>query len=244
MMLKNALVAPLMVMAVGLSAMAPAVAETPAESRFLNVTGEGRAVGTPDMATLTLAVISEAKTAGAAMQANAAQATRIRDALKGLGIEARDMQTSGLNLQPTYAQNANGYTDTSKITGYQASNSLFIRVRNVARVGEVIDRAVSSGANNVGGLQFGFQDTNKLLEDARRSAVKDAEAQALLLADAAGVALGPVTSIASYSSSPQPVMMEARAMAFDAASAPPVEAGEGQISVQVSMTYALGAMKR
>jgi hypothetical protein len=244
MLAKLLVAAPLMLSACSVSTDVAARGQGPEEVRFLSVTGEGRAIGTPDMATLTLSVISEGKTASAAMQANAAQANRVRDSLKGLGIEARDMQTSGLSLNPTYAQNAQGYTDTSKIVGYQAQNSLFIRIRDVSRVGEAIDKATTSGANNIGGLQFGFQDTNKLLEAARRTAVKDAEAQAKLLAEEAGVALGPVSNISSYSVAPQPVMMEARAMAFDASAAPPIEAGEGQLSVQVSITYSLGAMTR
>ncbi len=220
----------------------PAQASEPiAAQRTLSVSGTGKATGTPDMAMMDFAVIAQADTASAAMQQNAARMTKVRDALKGLGVQSKDLQTSGFYLQPRYARDERGRTDTNKIVGYTAGNTLAVRLRDVDKVGTAIDRAVGAGANNLGSLQFGFQNPDDMLEKARRAAVKDARALADLLVEEAGATLGPVQSISVNSYQPRPqARMRMEAMAMDAApAATPIEAGEGQLSVTVHMVYEL-----
>ncbi|MEM9990021.1 MAG: SIMPL domain-containing protein, partial [Pseudomonadota bacterium] len=209
--------------------------------RTLSVTGNGQAVASPDMAMMNFAVVSQGKTAGEAITENSQRMNKVRDALKDLDIEARDMQTSGFYLNPRYERDERGRTDRNKIIGYEAGNTLSIRLREIEKVGEAIDEAVAAGANSLNGLQFGFQEKDELLEEARRNAVRDARALAELLAEEADVELGDVTSMSIYSASPEPRMlrMESRSMAMDAAAPTPIEAGEGMLSVTVNMTYEL-----
>ena len=186
-----------------------------AQSRTLSVSGTGAAAGVPDMAMLNFAVVSQAKTAGEATAANASSMTGVRDALSELGVAPRDMQTSGFSLSPRYAQNERGFTDRNVIIGYEANNTLTVRLRDTTKVGGAIDAAVAAGANQLNSLNFGFSDEDELLEEARRNAVREAVALAELLADEAGIRLGPVRhmSISSYRPSPQPIAMRSAAMA-------------------------------
>jgi uncharacterized protein YggE len=227
--------------AVGAAALVPAIAqERPADPgdmpRTLSVTGEGQAFGSPDLALMSFAVVTDDKTARGAVEANAERMSRVRDALKELGIEARDMQTTGFNLDPQYSQDDRGRMDTSKIVGYRAANTLSVRLRDIEGVGAAIDRAVGAGANSLSNLSFDFQDSDKILEEARRNAMADARAQAELLAEEARVRLGKVMTISmhSYRPGPQPMM---RRMAMDEMASTPIETGESSLSATVNVTY-------
>lgn len=213
------------------------VADTP---RTLSVSGEGVAVGTPDLAMLTFAVETTGTTAKEAMSDNANRLAAVRDELKGLGVEARDMQTTGFSLNPNYDYDKNNRRDRNKIVGYTARNGLFVRLRDVEKAGEAIDKAVTAGANRLDSLSFGFQEPGKLKEQAQRDAVRNARAVAELMAEEAGVRLGPVLSMSmsSHSPSPRPMMMQSRAMAADVAPTP-VEAGESALNVSVHMKFGL-----
>lgn len=210
-----------------------ASAETP---RTISVSGEGEATGTPDMAIMQFGVVAEGKTAGEAMTANSQAMTKVRDKLKELGIAAKDMQTSNFSLNPVYPPYDRNKPEERKITGYSVNNSLTVRLRDIDKVGATIDAAVGAGANNLGGLNFGFQDQSDLEDEAKKDAVRQARATAELVAKEAGVSLGEVMTIAvnSYSGRPQPVAMSRMATAE---SATPIEAGESSLSASVSITY-------
>ncbi|WOI52651.1 SIMPL domain-containing protein [Parvularcula sp. LCG005] len=229
--------------ALSLAAFVPgtsAMAQTNAEyARTISVTGTGSAAGVPDQAMLDFAVVSTGKTAGDAMAANAAAMTKVRDALKALGIEPKDMQTADFNLNPEYQQDERGRYDNSTIAGYTARNSLRVRLKDVKKVGDTIDKAVAAGANNLNGLTFGFQDSSKMLAEARREAVRDARAVADLLTDEAGVEIGTVVTMSEYSNGPQPRPMMMRTERMSADVSTPIEAGESEISVTVNITYSL-----
>lgn len=204
--------------------------------RILSVAGQGQAVGSPDMAMMSFGVVSEGKTAGEAMATNSAAMTKLRNRLRELGVAARDMQTSNFSLNPKYTPYNSGRPQTREIVGYTVNNQLSVRLRDIDKVGDIIDQAVSSGANNLNSLRFGFQNQTALEAEAKQAAVRDARATAELLAEEAGVKLGRVMSISvgSYRASPQPVAMARMEMA-DAA--PPIEAGESALSANVSMTF-------
>jgi uncharacterized protein YggE len=157
--------------------------------------------------------------------------------LETAGIAARDMQTQGLSLQPLWARQSNGPEAQPRITGYVARNGLIIRVRDLDSLGRILDEAVSDGANSFNGLQFGLQDTEASLADARAAAVKDAMTKARDLANAAGVTLGPVQTISETGGAPRPVMMEMASARM--ASDVPIAAGEVSLSVHVSMEFAI-----
>ncbi|WP_051881556.1 SIMPL domain-containing protein [Parvularcula oceani] len=237
-----AALAPLALAACSASALQDDPAQTAAQQRTITVSGTGEAAGTPDIATLRFSAMSRADTAAAAMEQNAQKMTDVRDALRELGIEARDMQTSSLTLNPYYEQDERMRYDRSKIAGYEASNALMVRLRDIEQAGSVIDRAVRAGANGLDSFSFGFDDQDGLMEEAQKDAVADARATAELLAEEAGVSLGQVITITENGSSggPQPMMDMIVVTARRRESAPtPVEAGEQTVTANVRITYSL-----
>ncbi|MBZ8132185.1 SIMPL domain-containing protein [Afifella sp. IM 167] len=215
-----------------------AFAQQPDEARHtISVSASGEASGAPDMAIVTLGVVEEAESAEDALSANSAAMGKITEALKGEGIAARDLQTSGFSIQPVYA---GGYPQNSdverKITGYRVENMLRVRIRDLASAGATLDKVVKLGSNRIEGLSFTMEDSSPLESEARKSAVEDAAARARELAEAAGLTLGPVVSITEQSyGAPRPQMMMARAES--SGGAVPMEAGEVTVSVQVNMVW-------
>lgn len=208
----------------------------------ITVTGEGRVEMRPDMATVTLGVMTEAETADAALAANSERLAEVLAILREQGIEERDIQTSGLSLSPRY-ENRPEPTEAGRpqITGFFASNMLTVRVRALDSLGGVLDTVVRTGANTLHGLSFGLQEPEPVLDEARRAAVADARRKAELYAGAAGVTLGPVLSISDQTSwgPPQPVMMAEASFARAAADVP-VASGEVSLIASVTIVYGLG----
>lgn len=208
----------------------------------ITVTGVGEATGKPDMAMTSFSVVAEAPMARAALDEANQSMERVTAGLKELGIEARDLQTSGFSIEPQYSQEEHPKGKEAappRIVGYLARNTLSIRIRKVDDVGKVLDRAVSLGANQGGDIAFSIDDPTALQAEARRKAVEDAMAAARTLAAAAGGSLGPVVSIVEQGGRPQPLPM-ARSMKFmDAAASGsvPVETGESTIRTEVRMVF-------
>lgn len=215
-----------------------AAADTTPTPRIV-VTGEGQATTPPDLALLSLAVMREAKTARAALDANNDAMAAVIAAMKAAGIKDRDLQTSGIQINPryNYTNKADG-SQEAELVAYQVTNTLSVRVRDLDKTGEIIDKAVSLGVNQGGGITFTNDDPAATVTAARKKAVADAIAKAKTLAEAAGVNLGKVLEISDQSFTPPPMPINAKA--FDAArSAVPVQAGENAYSVQVTVTFEL-----
>lgn len=202
----------------------------------LTVSGQGEARVAPDMATIQMGVTTQAASAAEAMRQNSTQQTAVIEALTGAGVETADIQTSGLNLTPMMDY---GEGRAPAVTGYQASNMVAVRIKDVARLGEVLDAIVGAGANEINGIGFTRDDATGTEDEARRAAVADARHKAEVLAEAAGLTLGPVLVLRDTPSpeGPRPMMMEARAMAADAKV--PVAAGEVAMNATVEMQFAL-----
>jgi uncharacterized protein YggE len=179
-------------------------------------------------------VTSDAKTAREASDANNAAMGKVLLALKGAGIEEKDYQTSRLSLQPQYAPNRSG---PSPVVGYRASNRVTVRLRDVAKVANIIDVLVGAGANELGGINFMVSQASKLLDEAREKAVADARRKAEIYAKAAGVTLGEPLSI-SEEGGAAPVF-RGKMLGGMAASAAPVAQGEETLSVTVSVSWAI-----
>lgn len=195
----------------------------------ITVTGEGTVEATPDIATVTLGVTTEGQTAAEAMAANATALTAVLDRLAAAGIEPRDIQTSNLSLNPNWT----GYdSGTPKISGYVASNLVTVRVRRIDTLGTVLDAAIADGANTLNGIAFGVAEPRPLLDEARKRAVADAAERAALLAEAAGVTLGPILSIAESGGMAGPMPM----FRADAAAEAPVPVAEGEIGLSANVT--------
>jgi uncharacterized protein YggE len=199
----------------------------------ISVTGEATVSVPPDLAQIDGGVTSEAKTAREASEANNAAMGKVLQALKGAGIEEKDVQTSRLSLQPQSAPNRTG---PSTVAGYRASNRVTIRVRDVAKVANAIDTLVGAGANEIGGINFVVSQASKLLDEARERAVADARRKAEIYAKAAGVTLGAPLSISEEgNSAPVPYRRMAAGMAVSA----PVAQGEETLAVTVSVSWAI-----
>lgn len=199
----------------------------------ISVIGEASVSVAPDQAQIDGGVTSDAKTAREAAEANNAAMGKVLLALKGAGIEEKDIQTSRLSLQPQYAPNRTG---PSPVTGYRASNRVTIRVRDVTKVASVIDVLVGAGANDIGGINFTVSQPSKHMDDAREKAVADARRKAEIFARAAGVTLGEPISI-SEEGSPTPLFRGK--MAAPMAVGAPVAQGEETLSVTVSVSWAI-----
>jgi uncharacterized protein len=209
----------------------PAWAQT-ALPAMISVTGEATISVAPDLAQIEAGVTSDAKTAREASEANNAAMGKLLQALKAAGIDAKDVQTSRLSLQPHYAPNRSPAT----VTGYRAGNHVTVRLRDVAKVAGTIDTLVGAGATDIGGINFMVSQASKLLDDAREQAVADARRKAEIYARAAGVTLGAPLSI-SEEGAPGPVFrgkMAAAPMAIT-----PVAQGEETLSVTVSVSWAI-----
>lgn len=206
----------------------------------ITVSGNGESHATPDTAVITLAVTKQEKTARESLDANNKAMTSVLDALKADGIEPRDLQTSGFSIQPVYIypQNSDGASQPPELVGYQTTNSLTIRLRDLAKAGAVIDKSVTLGINQGGDIRFVNEDTNKVLAEARADAVKDAMEKARQLTEAAGVGIGRIIDINESSAPPMPVPVAMARMEKDSAgSAVPMAPGENSYNVTVTVTF-------
>ncbi len=217
-------------------------AEAPlAEKPFaiIQVSGAGSANAAPDLATVSLGVLRVEKTARAALDANNKAMAAVIAAMKEGGVEARDLQTSGFSIQPNYVypKSSENEQNRARIVGYTVSNQLAVRVRDLSRLGQLLDSAVTLGVNTDGGISFGNDKPDTIIATARTLAVKDAVGRAETLASAAGVRLGNILAISEGTPRNQPLALS-KARSFDAsAEAVPVETGESSYSVNVQVTF-------
>lgn len=217
---------------------APALAEDhPMTQRTIVVTGTGEASAAPDMAYLNLGVEADGATAAEALRKNSAQMDATLKSLREAGVDKKDIQTSNLNVGARYDYSREN--QPPRIIGYQATNTVSVKLRNLDKAGAIIDKAVGVGANRLDSIAFGFADPKPLMNSARKAAVVDARERAALYADAAGVKLGPVLQISdSYSPGPGPIPVITR-MEMAQAKAAPIEAGESTMSASVTVIYAI-----
>ncbi|MCS0501639.1 SIMPL domain-containing protein [Ancylobacter mangrovi] len=222
-----------------LGSLAPVAAQdlSPAARRpTLTVTGEGKAAGAPDMATFSSAVVSEAKTAREALDANSASVSQMIAAIKAAGVESRDIATSGFSIQPQYRAVKKDGDEAARITGYEVRNMVTVRLRDLSKLGDLLDQVVTSGANQITGIAFSIADPTALEDAARVGAVNDARHRAETVAAAAGLRLVRIVSLNSEGGMPPMPRMAAAPMMMKADSVP-VEAGETEIRSSVTIVY-------
>lgn len=235
--LKSAL--PALLLAAAPLALAAQEAAGPATAlpRIIQVVGEGRSTAAPDLARVSLGVSHQAATAGEAMEAMSAGMEQVLATLGTAGISQADIQTGMLMLEPAY--NYNTYDGNPEMTGFIATQILDVNVRDLGRLGEVLDAVVKGGANRVNGISFEVSDPQLVTDDARRDAVADARERAELYAEAAGVALGDIVSISeSTIYTPPYPMYDGRGGAEQAASVP-IAPGQVSLMTNVTVTYAI-----
>lgn len=212
-------------------------AEATSDGTLLSVSARGEASRAPDVATASAGVVTQAADANAAMRQNATQMAKVIAAIRAAGVAERDIQTTGISIHPTYAHSPD---QEPRISGYSASNSVSLKVRDIAKLGEVLDALVASGANNVNGPAFGIDRPEAVYDEARLKALEQARARAGIYAEALGLRVRRIVSISEGGGFQQPrPMMAMRAMAMDAESTP-VAPGENTLSVHLDVVFELG----
>ncbi len=202
--------------------------------RQIVVSATGAVEAAPDMATVTLGVSRDARTASQAMAEVSESTAAVLASIADAGIEGRDVQTSSLNLNPIWDR---GAERPPQVRGYVASTTLSVRVRELDDLGGLLDRLIGDGANTLNGLTFGVADTDPLEQAARADAVRQARSKAETLASAANVALGPVQTISEGGGMGAPAPIMRGAMMESAAV--PVAAGELSVRVSVTVVFAI-----
>ncbi|MGE4460640.1 SIMPL domain-containing protein [Stenotrophomonas acidaminiphila] len=216
---------------------APAVVAS--DATLLNISAQAEARRVPDVATLSAGVVTQAADGNTAMRENAVQMDKVMAAIRAAGIAERDIQTSGVNLNPQYRYADN---EAPKITGYQASNTVSLKVRDITRLGKVLDSLAAQGANQINGPSFEIDQPEPVYDEARLAALKKAQARAETYAKSLGLRVRRIVSISEGSSGgfrpPMPMMAMARAgkAEMDTAVAP----GETTLSVNLDVVFELG----
>lgn len=233
--MRNAILAALLLAPSLASTALPAAAQERDAPRGLTIAGTGEVSATPDLAVVHVGVVSPAATARAALDANNKAMEAILAAVKDQGVPARDVQTSQFNVQPRYRHDPENQRPP-RLDGYEVSNQVAVTVRDLDRLGAVLDAAVSVGSNQIHSIAFAIDDPEPQRDEARRLAVEDAVRKARVYAEAAGIRLGPIRSILepSRATPPRPVYQRME-MAADAAV--PIAEGEQAIEVEVIVTW-------
>ncbi len=214
---------------------APAAASV-AEGTLLDVVAEGRVNRVPDIAVIRAGVVSQGATAAEALSANARQMASVLTALKAAGIADRDIQTATISLSPQYRYAEN---QPPAITGYQATNNVSVRFRDIAKSGTILDALVKQGANQIDGPTLTIDAIDSAMDEARVDAVKRARARADLYARALGMRVERILMVSEGSDggAPGPVpQMMVRAEAKDSTQVVP---GEQQVSANVRVRFLL-----
>lgn len=216
----------------------------PAHAGVVNITAQGPVIevvtaqtveSEPDEATVGAGVTTRARTAVDSMAANATKMTTVIARIKALGIAAQDIQTSGVNLSPSYQYQPDNAPPV--FLGYDVTNTVSVRLRNLARIGPVLDALVAAGANSINGPMFRRENDGAAREEARKLAFQAAEAQARSLARLAGYSGVKLLEVGEgYTQQPGEIIVTGKRMAAQAASTP-VEPGRVGTQVQLTVKY-------
>ncbi|KAB7770079.1 SIMPL domain-containing protein [Xanthomonas maliensis] len=211
----------------------------PSDGTLLNVSTEAEAKRVPDIATLSAGVVTQASDGNAAMRQNAEQMSKVMAAVKAAGIADKDVQTSGINLSPQYTYKQN---EAPRINGYEARNSVTLKVRDITRLGKVLDALVAQGANDINGPSFSIDQPEPVYDEARAAALKKAQARAETYAKSLGLKVRRIVSISEgRSGGVRPMVMMASAMrSAKAEMDTPVAPGESTLSINLDVTFELG----
>jgi uncharacterized protein YggE len=209
------------------------------DGTLLSVSAQAEAHRIPDVATVSAGVVTQAADANAAMRANAAQMDKVMASVRAAGIAERDIQTTGINVNPQYVYAEN---TPPKITGYQASNTVSLKVRDIGKLGKVLDALVASGANQVNGPSFEIDQPEEAYDEARRGALEKAQARAAMYAKTLGLKVRRIVSISEGAGfqPPRPMPMMAMAARGKAEMDTAVSPGETTLSANLDVVFELG----
>jgi len=218
-----------------ITASAQAPATTPVV-RTLNAQGEGKVYVTPDIAYIYIGVHTESDSVASALSDNNKQAQAVSSTLKELGVDPKDIQTSAFSVNPQQQFDKNGQPTK---TVYVVDNTVNVTVRDLSKLGDILDTTVKSGANTINGISFDVQDKASAIAKARKLAIEDGRSQATDMATAAGVTLGDLQTLNVYSSSgPVPVYEgKGGGSAVSIAGNVPTASGQMVITMEAAMVY-------
>ena len=223
------------------AAAAPAAQVAGTAVRTITVVGTGKASGAPDVAHVNVGVETQGPSLQQVVDDNKTKMATLLAALKAQNIADKDIRTSNYSVYVENQQPPQPAVEGTARPGpviYHVSNQVDVTVRDIAKLGDVLDKAVAAGANNVYGVNFSVDDPTKLQGMARANAIADAKARAQDLAGLTGLTLGDVISVSEVISSPSPVFaaaVEARSLAAPV----PIQPGELEVSMNVQVTYAI-----
>lgn len=219
------------------------IGKPPEVQNTISFTGTGEVFVKPDLALITFSVQNEAKTVADAMSENTKKMNAVIDSIKKQGVQDKDLKTASFNISPRYEWpqiRCLSYpcpTGERVLVGYDVYQSLQVKIRNLEKVGSIIQSATDMGANDVSGLQFTVENEDELKSQARKQAIDEARAKAKELASQLGVNLGAITNFSESGSWPVPIPYFARAEMVGVGEAPQIQTGENKIEVTVTITY-------
>lgn len=215
-----------------------AAQEADEPQRVIHVTGQGTISAQPDQVVVIFGVQTEADSAADALEENNTTMQEVISATLDAGVAENDIQTQQLRLQPVYDEEP-GPDAERTLTGYRAINSINVTVQDVEGVGELLDAAVTAGANTIDSIRFEISDRDQLIADARAAAVEDAQEKAEQLADLTGAELGEVLTITEAGAAPPPEPFAAEEAAAVGGAGPPIEPGAQNIEARVQISWLL-----
>ncbi|MBU3925679.1 SIMPL domain-containing protein [Patescibacteria group bacterium] len=205
-------------------------------SNTITVSATGEVFAKPDIAQISVSVVEEAKTVLEAQKKHSESINKIIDYLKNSGVEDKDIKTSAYNIYPQY-----NWTESQGriFTGYQITQTLDIKVRDLDKAGQILGGVAEMGANQIGGINFVIDDDDAVKEEARKQAIDKAKEKADKIASDLGIKFGRLVSF--YESGDNyPIYYEAKSMGIgggDSSSAPSIPSGENSITITVNLTY-------
>ena len=227
----------MLIAAVALSACSGSVQFGQTQPRTINVTGNSQVILAPDIAYVSIGVHTEAESAKSAVANSNTQTQAVMDAIKAKGVEAKDIQTTNFSV---YQQQKFAPTGEDLGTFFMADNTVYVTMRDITKIGDILDASIAAGANNIYGITFDVQDKESALASGRDQAMADAKAQAEELVKAAGATLGSVQSISYYSNPPTPIYYDSKVASLEVGGGASVPISSGQLTLTVSVSVVYG----
>jgi uncharacterized protein YggE len=234
---KFTLMASITILALVLSACAPNATGSQVAARTISVNGTGIVYLTPDIAYINIGVHTEDPEVGNAVDTNNQKSQAVINAIKGMGVEAKDIQTTNFSVYNSVQYDPMSGLETGMI--YMVDNTVIIIIRDLAKMSDLLDASIRSGANNINSVSFDIADKTGAIQQARLLALENAHTLASDLTKGAGVSLGEVQTLSYYDYSPSPYYGKGGLDNETAASSSPINPGQMQLTVDVSIVYAI-----
>jgi len=213
---------------------------------MISVSGTGEMYATPDLALTYFSVVTEKKTVAAALSENTEKMNAVIAAVKAQGVEDKDLKTTTFNISPRYEwkkiediiSSSSYYPEGERtLVGYEVTQSLEVKIRDLSKVGDILEAGVAAGSNQVGGITFTIENADELKNQAREMAINEAKQKAETLADQLDLRLVEIASFSENGGSYYSKSYDTAGGSMAAPESISIETGENKIEVSVSITY-------